>query len=120
MTALLLWLQFLPSAQPKPAPSCTSASLQLLSTTLSETDAQALARKIWPDTFIVRRTKRGDNFTVSSTGTKTYYSLIEIGFADAMFGFAKPYRETIIGIDKRGSYRRAWNNAMIWRCQKGL
>lgn len=117
---LVLFLQFLPSAQPTTPRVCTAAALQLPTTSLTQTATETLAQQLWPDNFIVRPAKRGDNFSISSTGTRTYYRVIQIGWSDPQFGFAPQPVDHIIGEDKRGSYRRAWNAAMIWRCQRGL
>lgn len=98
-------------------PACTIAALKLPSTALSEVAVKTKARQLWGDDFIIQSRIKGN----------LRYSIKEVGytfmFKDYMAGFIKepilrPV-DRIIGKDLSGSYRRAWNNAMVVQCKEG-
>lgn len=87
---------------PLPVPECTIEGLKLSTSVLSEKDAKALALKKWGYSYIIRQEFSGTN--TSST--------IQFGFRTIM-GSIIWFSE-----DTGGSYRRAWNNALLDECNR--
>lgn len=92
-------------------------ALNLPTTSLTDTQVRAKANAVWGQNSIVRWEWDGDrNYSIKEVGR-------HVEFLDYDFGFSPTPRtrrdKQILGTDDRGSWRRAWNNAMIAWCRAG-
>lgn len=94
-------------------------ALNLPTTALTDTQVKAKANAVWGKDSYIDYEWRGDRtYSIKTVGRyKTFPQF------DAMFTKTpRPLRERdndIKGVDDRGSWRRAWNKAMIAWCKAG-